>query len=379
MINPFVTLSRSVAQLSGVKRKSGVSIERQLRDLMSLRRTSGIGRAEYFKYRLWRPELDGAERLTYTSERERRLTENATNPRGSNHLRRTKSEMVAALADAGLQVPELAGRVSPTPAADTGVTTAHDIRTLAALLGSLRGEAVVFKPERGMQGQGIMIVTAATSSGVTLLSGQHLGVPEVWSRLMKKQAVGWRIERWVRPHPALFGFRPGTTPTVRLLTLLVDGGVTVHAASLKLPIGNSGVDNLAQGNLVAAVDIETGIIGSATDGSGVSIFDRHPQSGIPITGLQLPHWNRVQSAALDAAPALSPLRALGWDIAITAEGPVVLEVNAAWCEKLIQLPAGHGLTRGPFIRLLHEVGGADILAKRRAASPEWTAFEKAAL
>jgi hypothetical protein len=57
----------------------------------------------------------------------------------------------------------------------------------------------------------------------------------------------------------------------------------------------------------------------------------------------------------------------------------VIEANTKWCEKLIQVPAGRGLTRGPFIRLLHEMNAGHLLARRRLVSREWRAFEDRAL
>jgi hypothetical protein len=339
-----------------------------------------MSRIEYFKYRAWRPELTQIERFSYTSQRERRLTEAATNRCEPAARHRSKSEMLARFAAAGLPVPTLIGRVGA--AAQEGhdtVPVACNPVALAEVLEASGDGGVVFKPERGKQGDGILVATSAGAGGIELLSGAALSVAALWRRLTSDQAGSWRIERWVRPHPELAMLRPGATPTVRLLTLLVDGSVVVHAATLKVPVGDSGVDNLAQGNLVAAVELDTGSVGPATDGSGALRFDYHPTTAVAITGRRIPDWPSVLAVALAGAPLLAPRRAIGWDIAVTATGPVVIEANASWCEKLVQLPAGRGLTRGAFIRLLHESGASRILERRRLASPAWAEFEAAAL
>ncbi len=380
LINPLITAQQGIRQLLGVRAIAVVSIRRQLRQLAELRSATGMGRAEYFKYRVWRPELTPVERLSYTSQRERRLTEAATNRREPATHHRSKSETLVLFASAGLPVPTLVGRVGITaPAAIDSVPIARTAAALAVLLEAQGDGGLVFKPEHGMQGDGILVATAAGAGGVKLLSGDEFSADALWQRLVSHGGESWRIERWVRPHPVLAEFRPGATPTVRLLTLLVDGTAVVHAATLKLPVGDSGVDNLAKGNLVAAVDLATGIVGPATDGSGAPRFDHHPTTGVAITGCRIPDWPRVLAMALAGAPLLTPRRAIGWDIAVTATGPVVIEANASWCEKLMQLPAGRGLTRGAFIRLLHEVGAGGILERRRLASPEWIEFEALAL
>ncbi|MGH7523171.1 MAG: sugar-transfer associated ATP-grasp domain-containing protein [Gemmatimonadales bacterium] len=379
MINPLTTVRAGTRQLLGVRATADVPVLQQLRQMAQLRSASGVSRAEYFKYCAWRPELTLVERLTYTSHRERRATETATNQREPIRRHRPKSEQQERFAQAGLPLPTLLGRVGVVPGIrDIGVAILDSAGMLAEWLATNARGGLVFKPELGMQGNGIMVAADGASDGVVLLSGVELSTSALWRRLSAGTG-GWRIERWIRPHPALAGFRPGATPTVRVLTLLVDGGAVVHAATLKLPVGDSGVDNLAQGNLVATIDLEAGVVGAATDGLGNLRLDHHPGSGASIRGLQLPWWSEVQAVARRGALLLAPRRAIGWDVAVTESGPVVIEANSSWCEKLIQLPAGRGLTRGAFIRLLHEVDAGAILARRRRMSPEWLEFERAAL
>jgi hypothetical protein len=41
----------------------------------------------------------------------------------------------------------------------------------------------------------------------------------------------------------------------------------------------------------------------------------------------LPEWGAACALVLAACPAFLPVRALGWDVALTPEGPVVIEAN----------------------------------------------------
>lgn len=335
-----------------------------------------MARAEYFKYRLWRPGLDDPGRLTYTSQRERRLSEVATNPRVGGRGNRGKTEAQELFAGHDLPGPELLGQVDLEPARAAGRPgVLRTVEGFAALLEERGRLGVVIKPEHGMQGDGIIVLVESGRDGGALVSGAALSVGELWARLRAHGSDGrWRIERRVVPHPLLAGFRAGTTPTVRLLTLRVDGGVVIHAATLKVPRGDSGVDNLARGNLVAAVDLETGRVGHATDGTGLPVLDQHPDSAVPIRGMVVPHWQGVRRVACLGAALFDHWRAIGWDVAVTADGPVVLEANIKWCEKLLQLPVDRGLTHGAMIRLLDEVGAGHLLAARRR-HPGWQAFE----
>jgi hypothetical protein len=53
----------------------------------------------------------------------------------------------------------------------------------------------------------------------------------------------------------------------------------------------------------------------------------HPTTGAPIRGKRLPCWDEVKQLAVRAHGAFRPRVLIGWDIAITNEGPVIIEGN----------------------------------------------------
>lgn len=56
------------------------------------------------------------------------------------------------------------------------------------------------------------------------------------------------------------------------------------------------------------------------------VFYRHPETGIVFDGFQIPYFNEVKNIIIKAS-ALFDLPLLGWDVAITPNGPVIIEVN----------------------------------------------------
>ena len=48
---------------------------------------------------------------------------------------------------------------------------------------------------------------------------------------------------------------------------------------------------------------------------------------MPIEGFQLPVWTEACQLAREAARLFLPLRFVGWDIALTETGPVLVEAN----------------------------------------------------
>ena len=63
------------------------------------------------------------------------------------------------------------------------------------------------------------------------------------------------------------------------------------------------------------------------DGHHKEWFNTHPDTGAMITGHAIAHWDRVVDLVLGAAAKVSFLEYVGWDIVITAGGPLVLEAN----------------------------------------------------
>jgi hypothetical protein len=49
-----------------------------------------------------------------------------------------------------------------------------------------------------------------------------------------------------------------------------------------------------------------------------------------IVDFKLPHWQEARKLAERAARLFLPLRTIGWDVALTEEGPLLLEGNAEW-------------------------------------------------
>jgi len=373
--NPLVTLYKGFRSATDVRRSSGIRRRDQVVQLLALRRASGMSRVEYYKYKLWRPDLSTVDKLSYTSLKERKGTVSVANRLPGPKRERSKSEDVESLAGTGVAVPELLGMVS-VAGTEHGIRSAEALGQFLARLGSA---GLVFKREVGSQGDSVIVSVSADADGVMLTTGELMGTDRLWATMAQSGNVDWRIERWLRPHPVMANWARYTTPTLRLLTLHLGDRVAVHAASAKIPMHDSGVDNLARGNLAASVDIATGVVGRAVNGTNSLDVDRHPVTGADIKGVQVPHWQAAREAVARCADRLLPRRILGWDVAITDSGPVVIEVNASPCEKLLQLPAQRGLVHGAYIQMLHQVGLGSLLAARRESSPAWRMEEEAAL
>lgn len=111
----------------------------------------------------------------------------------------------------------------------------------------------------------------------------------------------------------------------------------IISTSIKIITGGAFIDNFQKGrlgNYWATIDRETGCLtttyGPPDDQGRYSRPSRHPRSGRAFTGFQVPYWREVCALAVRASEAFLPHPSIGWDIAVTPDGPVLIEGNTRW-------------------------------------------------
>lgn len=152
-------------------------------------------------------------------------------------------------------------------------------------------------------------------------------------------SVDTLVQPLIQQHESLCALHPRSVNTIRLVTLFYENKVIVDAAVLK--IGNAGgiVDNLLAGGLVAGIDMRTGhLFPTARQRAifGQDEYEYHPDTGVAFAAVTIPFWNEVIDLVSKAAIELPHLPILGWDVAVTPTGPILVEANAYWGVTLMQ-------------------------------------------
>lgn len=207
-----------------------------------------------------------------------------------------------------------------------------DLDRITQLLGNKSGK-LVLKGSLGQVGAEVEVISCKDYSPETLIEYMT----------NKKYNLA---EEYVVQHSALMELSPSGLNTVRVLTQLHEGKVNFLGARLRVSV-NSPVDNMAAGNLAAFIDIEKGVVIGPAVYSDITKEDVtiHPVTDKPITGFAIPFWSEAIKLAREAALHLPENKSVGWDVAITEEGPELIEGNHNWCKLLWQLPAREGLKK----------------------------------
>lgn len=147
--------------------------------------------------------------------------------------------------------------------------------------------------------------------------------------------AAWIVQERICQHPVLAELHPASVNTMRIVTTLTEKGPHLEFVSLRIGCDGSWIDNAQGGGMAAPVDIATGRISQpATKRYETDPAQKkhpvHPDTGVPITGLEIPYFADTLDLVLAAATALPEFRSVGWDIAILPDGPAILEANGAW-------------------------------------------------
>ena len=205
-----------------------------------------------------------------------------------------------------------------------------DLRTAdgAAFADFMRDrETIVAKP-----------LSAACGQGVEKLNKSDFPSAEAMFDKLRADGIGL-IEDCVVQHEALSRLYPYAVNTYRIMTVLSGGEAHVVYAYIRLGNGGKCVDNLHAGGMMAPVDEKTGAICYPAYDTEYHAYTEHPMTGCPLIGYVLPFWRESVEMCCEAAKVLPQIGYVGWDVAVDAEGPQLIEGNQFPGFDLLQIPA----------------------------------------
>jgi Sugar-transfer associated ATP-grasp len=204
------------------------------------------------------------------------------------------------------------------------------------------------------------------SESVEMREGRLLPLGEFVDQLRTHYPTGYIFQKLMSPHAAIRTLCGNRLATVRVITLANGASPKVFRVCWKIPAGANLADNYwRKGNLLAQVDIARGQVLRVLSGTGLDLaqHDRHPDSGAPLIGFRIPHWQRVLDTAIEASRLMQHVPLIGWDIAVVDQGPVIIEMNECPDFVMPQLADARGILEPELMDFM-------LIQQRRCAERE---------
>jgi hypothetical protein len=208
-----------------------------------------------------------------------------------------------------------------------------------------RQQAIILKPSFSSKGRGVL--RFERGAGDAWSSPDRLAEAELTRRIERLAGRLGCAQAALATSAAMAPLSPGALPTLRLVTCLDENGVPeIAAAAMRLSRNAANpVDNFNAGNLVCSVSPK-GRLGAALAqlGGAMRSHAAHPETGAAIEGAMVPDFAASEELAREAHRSLPPrYTVVGWDIGVTAKGPVLVEGNWNPGTDIIQIVTGRGI------------------------------------
>lgn len=183
---------------------------------------------------------------------------------------------------------------------------------------------IIAKPINGKGGHAIHVLQVGPGNDL-LIAGKE------FSELGDSSfPCSYIVQRYIDQHPDLKSFSKSVN-TTRLVTMLTkEDKVIVIGAYIRFS-GNDGlVDNLSQGGLAVKINVADGSLDEFGYDRHGNSYSKHPVSQKVFKDFSMPHWDQLVQFGMDVQRKLGFSRLLGMDIAVTPDGPLLIEINSTY-------------------------------------------------
>lgn len=344
----------SSSQLVEVAREFNVSPVRQMREMFALSRGRGrVHLQEYYSQRLFDPALSMEKKRQFVGEKGSKKLNDRLSPLKGTPIRTFLRDKVMY----SNLITQLGFRSTVTQAvaiAGRGFGAIPTLPDAAAVEAFLRNDArfpLFSKPVEGSGSIGSALILGVESDMLKLGNGREVAIAELGREIFELFPDGFLFQDAVTQHEMLTRIAGPAIGSIRVVTLRDKAAPSLLYALWKIPSPSAMSDNFWQdGSMLAPVDTDIGTLGLCRIGAGLKMqeSETHPVSGEQITGETLPFWDDIRDTACKAHELFPEVGVLGFDIALTPEGPLIIEANCNPHHSLYSLATGQGIYNADF-------------------------------
>jgi len=150
--------------------------------------------------------------------------------------------------------------------------------------------------------------------------------------LIEVKSSSYLFQETIKQHKELNRLNPSCVNTIRMDTFINKNGVVeVIGPYLRVSINNLHVDNTSSGGCCIGIDIDSGKLKkygyTSISKTGGNTLTEHPITKVIFEDFQIPFYKEAVEFIRRVAFLTPKIRLVGWDLAITETGPVLIEGN----------------------------------------------------
>ena len=307
-----------------IKKKSNKSILWIILDFYKMKKNK-VSKLEYTNYKLYSASKNFRETFLPYAKAEEYWE--ILNPRKHAVLARDKFIGHALLSKVGISTAQLYFAYDKESSGNDTLIL-HSVEQVVDRIKQLKIESFVAKPAAdSAHGKGVGVYNV---DEIVEFGGVEIKLDDILS--CGKMVL---FESLIKQTEQMAKINRSSVNTIRMMTALYPNQeVKMIAAFIKIGRAGSCVDNAGSGgNVDCAVNIETGELYNALQfNSWEDVFpiEKHPDSNVKLNGLIIEHWDEIKKTVMGWQAQIPYLKTIGWDVAVTENGPVIVEINNWW-------------------------------------------------
>ena len=196
---------------------------------------------------------------------------------------------------------------------------------------------VFAKPSDGMMGKGVFRLQIKDSR--SYIDGVEFDINDLVNIIISSDYL---LQETIVQHKEMSVLCSSSVNTIRLQTVMdKDGNVIPFGAMIRIGREGSSVDNWAKGGIIVGIKDNGELKGTGylKPKYGTTTM-KHPNSNLVFEGYKIPFYQEAVNKAIELHRIMYRSHSIGWDIAITPQGPLFIEGNDRWEISMVQ--AVHG-------------------------------------
>jgi len=328
------------------KKNFGKDVASVLNEWKALNQSFGqISFKEYIHYRLYDNSLSFGEKQRFVSDMKHwYIIDKCSPPDSNNVLTEDKQKTYDYLSKNKISVPET-HRIIPSKTSlyDTVHKLCESPESVKEFLSGDVKFPIFAKPNFGIASLGAFVITDANKNSVGIAETGQFSYSDLFHKFFSTET--YLLQENIENHPKLQIFSRYLA-TVRVVNIVKDDDVRLQYSLIKIPSAKNIADNYwRDGNTLAEINSKTGQIIKVITGRGSKVRDieRHPDTNEKMIGFELPYWKEVLDLNRKTSSLFPEVTYQSLDIAITPNGPVIIEINRGGSFELPQLVRRKGI------------------------------------